>query len=137
MAKTSRDRVKQLRERRKKSGGRTLSCWLERYTARKLDLIKEITGHTNDKIIKDALEQFYERVIFDTVAELRLQIQEKQKQKAQKPDLLLLYGNLIKNLQYQYIKLEDIKKALNSLGVPDLGGHSGNWKVDQIRQLMK
>jgi hypothetical protein len=70
------------------------------YTARKLDRIKEITGHTNDKIIEDAIEQFYERVFFDTVAELNLQIQEKQKQEAQNLDLLFLYRKLIKNLYY-------------------------------------
>ncbi len=137
MAKTSQQRVSQLRERRKKSGGRSLSCWIELDTARKLDRIKIMTGNTNDTIIHDAIEQFYERVFFNTIAELNIKIQENQKAGAEKLELLLLYKELIKNLQFDYGPLEDLKKVLNHFGVPDLGGHTAKWKVDQIRNLMK
>jgi hypothetical protein len=136
MAKTSQERVKQLRERRKKSGGRSLSCWIELDTARKLDRIKEMTGSTNDKIIHDAIEQNYEKVFFDTVAELNFKIQEKHKQATEGLELVFLYKALIKTLQYDYGSMEELKKVLNHFEVLNPAGsvnQSKFWMLNRQR----
>jgi hypothetical protein len=48
-----------------------------------------------------------------------------------------IYQDLIRIFQLDYDSAADIKKALNSFEIPNYSGKTGNWKINQVRELMK
>ena len=71
MAEGSRERVRRHREQlKRKSGGRTLSCWVNQDTARYIDHIKAMIGRSNSNIVQDAVQELYSIVFTNTVATL-------------------------------------------------------------------
>jgi hypothetical protein len=134
--KNSKDRVRKWRDRQKKIGGRSLSCWLSLDAARNLDRIKALTGDTNSQAIADALEKQYQSVWYSKMTELKLNIQKQIEQGAKRWDVIRLYHEMIKLLRYDYSSAETVKTALNHLGVPNYNGKTGRWKIDQVRRLM-
>jgi hypothetical protein len=136
MAKSTKDRVQKWRERQKKRGGRSLTCWLNASAARNFKLIKALTGATNDQTIADALGERYQSVWYRKVSELKTAIQEQISQGARRQDVTRLYYEMIKILRYDYSSAQAVKAALNQLAVPNYNGKTGNWKIDQVRRLM-
>jgi hypothetical protein len=136
MTKNTKDRVRKWRDRQKKLGGRSFSCWLSLDAARNLDRIKALTGATNGQAIADALEKQYQSVWYSKVTELKLNIQKQIEQGAKRRDMTRLYHEMIKLLRYDYSSTEAVKAALNHLNVPDYNGKTGHWKIDQVRRLM-
>ena len=136
MTKNTKDRVQKWRDRQKKLGGRSLSCWLSPDASRNLDRIKALTGATNGQAIADAVEKLYQSVWYSKVTELKTNIQEQIERKANRQDMTRLYHKIIKILRYDYSSAETVKTALNHLGVPNYNGKTGRWKIDQVRRLM-
>jgi len=137
MAKEIKDRVQKWRNRQKKIGGRSFSCFLSPDAARNIDHIKALTGATNAQIVADAVEKLYQSVWFGKFTELKANIQEQIEQGAKRQDITRLHHEMIKLLRHDYSSEEDIKVAFNQLGVPDYSGKPGRWKISQIRILMR
>ncbi len=147
MAEGSRERVRRHREQlKRKSGGRTLSCWVNQDTARYIDRIKAMTARSNSDIVQDAVQELYSMVFTNTVATLTQEIITKQQggvlqdtflgETRTKVELLESYKKLLTVLLYNY-NSENLKNALNVYGIPNLAGNSGTWKADQVRHLLK
>jgi hypothetical protein len=136
MAKSTKDRVRKWRDRQKKRGGRSLTCWLDASAARNFKLIKAMTGATTDAIIADALDELYRHSWHTRLAVLLENLRKLQAQPTSKSDLTVVYQQLIAIIAYDTNSPAEIKKALNRLEVPNYNGQTGNWKIDQVRHLM-
>jgi hypothetical protein len=137
MAKSTKDRVRKWRDRKKNRGGRSLSCWLDLDAARNLDRIKALTGATNDQTIADALGELYQSVWYRKVYDLKAAVEEQISQGAKRKDIARLYHELIELLRYDYSSAQAVKAALNKLTVPNYSGKTGSWKIDQVRRPMQ
>jgi hypothetical protein len=61
------ERIRKLRESRE---GRTLSVWLYGEEARMFENIRILTNDTNDAIIKDAIQDLYEKIFSDKCSKI-------------------------------------------------------------------
>jgi hypothetical protein len=128
------ERIRKMRQKRK---GQSLSVWLYPEAARVLKKIKKLTGQTNDEIVNLAVREVYSSVYFGQVNKRVELIRTKLSEKVSRNEMPPLYRDLIRIFQLDYDSAADIKKALNSFEVPNYSGKTGNWKINQVRELMK
>ena len=130
-----RERMQKLRKKRE---GRSLSVWLYADTARMFKNIKTLTKDTNDAIVNKAIQEIYDTVFNRHCYELINKIQGMQNKpgQASRSGLTALYRELAGILHLDYPKAESIKKAFNSLNVPNYSGKTGTWRINQVRKFL-
>jgi hypothetical protein len=126
-----------MRKMRQKREGQSLTVWLYPEAARAFKRIKTLTGQTHDEIVNQAVRKAYNIVFLGQVNELVERIRAKLSEKASMSELAPLYQDLIRIFQLDYDSAADIRKAFNNLEVPNFSGKTGNWKINQVLELMK
>jgi hypothetical protein len=84
-----------------------------------------------------AVREIYNSIYYGQVNKRVERIRSKLNEKVSRSEMVLLYQDLIRIFQLDYDSAADIKKALNSFEVPNYSGKTGNWKINQVRELMK
>jgi hypothetical protein len=128
------ERIRKMRQKRK---GQSLTVWLYPEAAHVFKKIKKLTGQTNDEIVNLAVREIYNSIYYGQVNKRVERIRSKLNEKVSRSEMVLLYQDLIRIFQLDYDSAADIKKALNSFEVPNYSGKTGNWKINQVRELMK
>jgi hypothetical protein len=128
------ERIRKMRQRRE---GQSLTVWLYPEAAHVFKKIKKLTGQTNDEIVNLAVREIYNSIYYGQVNKRVERIRSKLNEKVSRSEMVLLYQDLIRIFQLDYDSAADIKKALNSFEVPNYSGKTGNWKINQVRELMK
>ena len=99
--------------------------------------IKKVTAQTNDEIVNLAVMEIYHSVYYDQTNKSIESICIKMSEKAPRSEMATLYRDLIRIFQLNYYSAAGIKKAFNIFDVPNYSGKTGNWKINQVRELMK
>jgi hypothetical protein len=128
------ERIRKMRQKRE---GQNLTVWLYPEAAHAFKKIKRLAGQTNDEIVNLAVREIYSSVYFGQVNKRVELIRAKLSEKVSRNEMAPLYRDLIRIFQLDYDSAADIKKALNSFEVPNYSGKTGNWKINQVRELMK
>jgi hypothetical protein len=128
------ERIRKMRQKRE---GQSLSVWLYPEASRVLKKIKKLTGQTNDEIVNLAVREIYSSVYFGQVNKRVELIRAKLSEEVPRSEMATIYRDLIRIFQLDYDSAADIKKALNSFEIPNYSGKTGNWKINQVRELMK
>ena len=128
------ERVRKMRQKRK---GQSLAVWLYPEAANVFKKIKKLTGQTNDEIVNLAVKEIYNSIFYAQVNKSIERIRVKLSQKVPRIEMATLYRDLIRVFQLDFVSKTDIKKALNSWEIPNYSGKTGNWKINQVRELMK
>ena len=128
------ERMRKMRQRR---DGRSLAVWLYPEAANIFKKIKKLTGQTNDEIVNLAVKEIYNSIYYGQVNKLIERIRVKLSEEVPRIEMATLYRDLIRIFQLDIASAADIKKALNSWEVPNYSGKTGNWKINQVRELMK
>jgi len=122
---------------RQKREGQSLSVWLYPEATSVFKKIKKLTGQTNDEIVNLAVREIYNSIYLAQVNKQVERIRTKLNKKVSRSEMVPLYRDLIRIFQLDYDSAADIKKALNSWEIPNYSGKTGNWKINQVRELMK
>jgi hypothetical protein len=128
------ERIRKMRQRRK---GQSLTVWLYPEAANVFKKIKKLTGQTNDEIVNLAVQEIYHSVYYGQVNKSIERIRVKLSEEVPRIEMATLYRDLIRIFQLDLDSEADIKKALNSWEIPNYSGKTGNWKINQVRELMK
>ena len=128
------ERIRKMRQKRK---GQSLTVWLYPEAAHVFKKIKKLTGQTNDEIVNLAVQEIYHSVYYGLVNKSIERIRVKLSEEVPRIEMATLYRDLIRIFQLDYDSASGIKKALNSWEVPNYSGKTGNWKINQVRELMK
>jgi len=128
------ERIRKMRQKRK---GQSLTVWLYPEAANVFKKIKKLTGQTNDEIVNLAVREIYNSIYLAQVNKQVERIRTKLNEKVSRSEMATIYRDLIRIFQLDYYSAADIKKALNSFEVPNYSGKTGNWKINQVRELMK
>jgi signal recognition particle GTPase len=101
--------------------------------------LKTMTGDTNDNIIKEAIQDLYDKIFHEKCNKLICEIRNKQRKKqsrSSKAGLRICYMELIRLLNLEFSTAERIKNEMNRLNVPNYSGMTGTWKISQVRKLL-
>ena len=128
------ERIRKMRQRRK---GQSLTVWLYPEAANVFKKIKKLTGQTNDEIVNLAVREIYNSIYLAQINTQVERIRTKLSEKVSRSEMATIYRDLIRIFQLDYDSAVDIKKALNSWEVPNYSGKTGNWKINQVRELIK
>jgi hypothetical protein len=128
------ERMRKMRQKRK---GQSLTVWLYPEAANLFKKIKKLAGQTNDEIVNLAVKEIYNSIYYGQVNKSIEHIRVKLSEKVPRIEMATLYRDLIRIFQLDFNSAADIKKALNSWEVPNYSGKTGNWKINQVRELMK
>lgn len=132
---TGNERIYRMRAKR---SGRSLSVWLYAEEARMFKNIKSMTGDTNDNIIKDAIQDLYDKVLQEAVFSVGRKIRsELKKSVPSRVKLKIYYIDLVQILKLELTTPTLLKNELNRLKIPNYSGKVGKWRVSQVKTLLQ
>jgi len=134
MGTPGKERIRKMRQKRK---GQSLTVWLYPEAANAFKKIKKLTDQTNDEIVNLAIREIYNSIYLAQINKQVERIRTKLSEKVPRSEMVPLYRDLIRIFKLDYDSASGIKKALNSWEVPNYSGKTGNWKINQARELMK
>ena len=126
-----------IRKMRQKRDGQSLTVWLYPEAAHIFKKIKKLTGQTHDEIVNLAVREIYNSLYLAQINKQMERIRTKLSEKVSRSKMIPMYRDLIRIFQLDYDSTSGIKNALNSWKVPNYSGKTGNWKINQARELMK